>query len=180
MQTSSMVHKPHQKAPSPFYTLMEGACIIHVALPEAADSTGESALKWDETGQVTPPTGNDLKDSAVEVEVVRIEPNRFRLAEWGLMSEMAHYFNLHWGDEFCTEDTAEGIHILTKFVMPQPFVHLTAIPRPLKPGVDIDRVVHELGGGWTDELMMKTWSIPRERLEEFYLRISPATDLQQE
>lgn len=174
-----MLHISNEETPSPFYKLMKYARTIQVALPEALGSEGESPLTCNDAGKVTPPSGYDLKDFAIEVEVVQLAPKRFRLAEWGLMSEMAQYFNLHWGDEFCTEGTAEGIHILTQFVMPQPFVHLTSLERPLRPGVDIDRVVHELGGGWTDELMMKTWSIPRERLKELYSRIHPAPNQQQ-
>ena len=90
---------------------------------------------------------------------------------------MAHQFNLYWGDEFFTEQTTKGIHIVTRFANPQPFVHLTSIERPVRCGVDVDALVHELGGGWTEELMLKTWSIPRERLDEFYSRIRPTEEL---
>lgn len=166
------------ETPSPFYELMLGAAFIQVGFPDIDGASLDSCgLKCDEDGYITPKPDADLHTFVADVEVVQLGPDRFRLAEWGLMSEMAHQFNLYWGDEFFTERTAKGIHIVTRFVNPQPFVHLTSIERPVRCGVDVDDLVHELGGGWTEELMLKTWSIPRERLDEFYSRIRPTEEL---
>lgn len=161
--------------PSPFYELMLGATSIQVAFPDIDGASLDSCgFECDEDGYITPQPDFDLHTFVADVEVVQLGPNWFRLAEWGLMSEMAHHFNMHWGDEFFTERTEKGIHIVTRFANPQPFVHLTMIERPVRRDADVDALVHELGGGWTEELMLKTWSIPRERLDEFYSRIRPA------